>query len=244
MSEIMLLGTGRASFGGGGAYSPLTVNFDSSDYVTAMNNGAGLTTGDEIVIACRITLPANGASSALPILGPTSDTTLYWWDGNGNVIVWRPEQTAGGSNQITSPSGYAGETISIFAKSILRTATTSDTELYIDGSLVASSYDNASYYADPAIRDIKMPQYINTNNGSSADVGFDLVGGLWIGNSGFDDLSYSDFFDGSDQPIFNSATIGGHTAVFFQNGNAAAWNAETNDGSDGNFTMNGAVANA
>jgi hypothetical protein len=54
-------------------------------------------------------------------------------------------------------------------------------------------------------------------------------------------LSYSDFFDGSDQPIFNSATVGGHTAVFFQNGNATAWNAGTNDGSDGNFTMNGAV---
>ncbi|MEM9342560.1 MAG: putative Ig domain-containing protein [Pseudomonadota bacterium] len=221
------------SGGSGGTYTPEAITFHTGDYTGDL----ALTDGTDLVIALRFRVGA-GAPQGRILLDGFSNTFLQYY-ASGDFIRLRVENALGTSVTLESTSTFpnAGDEVSILALARIVDGATSMAELWIDG--VLEDEDTANTLAGSS--SLKLPRYINTADGAGANTSdMSLVGGVWIGNAGADSLTWSDFFDGSNQPTFDSASVGGVTARFFQN-TVAGFNAGTNDGVDGDFTLSGSV---
>lgn len=228
-------------------YTPATLTFGSGVKVTAFNGGAGMTTGDEVLIAGRVTIPPAAQGDVGILVQAITNFALYLHDtGARYSLVWRPEATDGDSVGLSKDLLAYGSTISFIARSKLITATTSDTALIVDNGTPLT--DANTIKADPATRDFKMPTAIHSmDGGTTADAGdLALTGGLimFTGPAGgglYDGIAWADLFDGSNLPKWQSGDpVNGFTPIFEQH-TAAGFNAGTNNGSDAGFTTTGTV---
>lgn len=205
---------------------PNEVAFRSGDYTDDL----GITAGPDLLIAARVRVKSDNTDTFM-FCDTTANT--YWgfvWDGNGGKFFARYEQTTG-----TVLAGLQSTTtfdITDAEYSVLVLMTDGVQELWVDGVLEDS--DTVTYS-----NNVKPPKFINDRNGDGLNTqSFDLVGGITVFNAindgaGGDDLQYSDFFDGSNQPVFGG-DLQGVTPAWEETGDAAAWNALAE--------MNGTVA--
>lgn len=198
---------------------PSTVAFDSSTWVNLTLDGLSASPSNLVIAGRFKRTAADGAGDTyfLSSGNATGDSYLDSRD-SGDDIGLKAESGSGGviMSYGGAPSMASGAAVSFFIR-----IKSGASELVTDGT---TRYTNtvAGY---PSIKNIA--RYLNSSDGANPSLGFQLVGGLWVSEAsgGYDALTYSDFFDGSNDPIFNSATINGIAASFFENGNAAAWNA-------------------
>lgn len=231
---------GGGGGGGGGTIGPL-VSFeggtDSISAFPAMARSTGFT------LVTRI-IPSEALTFLDFLFGFNYGTCIVDNSGTlperGLAANFNTSTFTGVSVNNASPSFGSGDVMAIMCALDTTNGLTGGrgVDIWINGVRYMSSTDPLS--GDWRINDSDEPLRFWT--GSQA---FDMqTNGLWVANSALDPAThFSSFFDGSDQfqPIDSVGQIGGITPNFWQNGDANAWNSNS-DNNGNSYTLTGAVS--
>ncbi len=249
-----LTGVISAGGAGGAAYSPNAVTFDGSDYLTKTTALAGAAT-KQFSMYARIKPASAIYGSNSSILGIGDGSTA----GN-HIIRFRFAGGTGNSLLFIAFRGYSTYSQSDSALVHTTTETFTDAQMYnvlfsfnsASGSEASTYYigDTAvSGYSDTPVTDYAFAwnETLTARIGSQHNGANQLqgeIGTLWAAPTYYDFSNAANrrlFFDASGNPV---APPSGAVIFFGGKQNASAWNAGANQGTGGNFTVNGAVTEA